>query len=44
MRFHSDACPDCDARAQLIEVVAKVYAWAIEHDETCPQLHAMEHA
>lgn len=44
MRFYEGACPDCDARARLVEVTPKVYAWAIEHDDTCPLLHALEPA
>lgn len=40
MTSYRDACPDCNARARLIEVKPKVYVLAIEHDATCPLLRA----
>ncbi|MGO2746744.1 hypothetical protein [Microbacterium sp.] len=37
-----NACPDCNADTRLLQIEPNVYVYAIEHDDTCPMLRAME--
>lgn len=39
---NSDACPDCNADTQAVEIAPNITIMQVLHDDTCPTYRAME--